>query len=195
MLGKRRRIRYLKTTTFNMIHLINQVQEKKTLCQALINTDKKLQKLTLDVLERDMKIKDLEKKLKNRVCDDDIKSSFLLQLNAARRRNQNIDPHHRTWTFEDKLLSLNIQKRGVQAFEFLHQQEPTCFPSERTCQRMFAELSMGVGINDDYFEALGKKVATMDPRARYCMLGIDEVAIKPIPVYDSAADKIFGLWR
>lgn len=160
-----------------------------------MDQDKKIQNLELKLLEKDKKLDEQREKLKacQGICCQ-VESPFLLQLIAAHLRNKNVKRvQNRKWTLDNKLLCLNLLKRGTPAYEFLYNQEPTCFASERTCQRLFSEISMEVGTNDDYFEALGKKVASMgDPRAIFCILEADEVSISPIPVYDSANNRIYG---
>lgn len=149
--------------------------------------------MKVKIAEKDEKIKNLNEKLKQCEGISRVESPFLRQLIEAHLRNKDAErPQSRQWTFDDKMLCLNLLKRSVPTYQFLNEQEPTCFPSERTLQRIFSEITMDVGIDEDLLEALGKKMKDLDPRAVYVSLETDEYAIKPVPTLDESTDKIYG---
>lgn len=124
----------------------------------MVKDDKEIRKLNAKIAEQNQKMQSVKEKLKQSERFDQIKSQLLHQLIEAHLRNKNVkSSKSRKRTSDDKIFALNILKRSVPAYEFSRDNETTCSPSERTVQRQSSELSMDVGLDDDFLQALGKK--------------------------------------
>lgn len=64
------------------------------------------------------------------------------------------------------------------------------FPSVRTLQRAVEHMKFESGILKEVFDVLQCQVPHMTLQERYCMIALDEMAIKPGEMYDPSSKRI-----
>jgi len=110
---------------------------------------------------------------------------FACQLRCSGKKS-----HGRRWTAEDKMLALSIFHRSAAAYRFLC----TCFalPSIRSLRRWLQGMRFEPGFCDRVFEILRLKTQHMSYSDKFCVLCVDEMAVKQVLEFDRKRDIVDG---
>lgn len=91
-------------------------------------------------------------------------------------RNHGRKKQGKRWTLDDKTLALSLFKRSPKCYRFLRKLIE--LPSPRTLQRTLAYMVLEAGPNEAINELLKESVGKMKEKEKYCVLMIDEMAIR-----------------
>lgn len=106
-------------------------------------------------------------------------------------RNHKKSKYKYTFTLDDKLLALSLQKRGPKAYKFLS--SLFILPSKETLRKLLNDIDLNVGIHTNNIKFLARKLkATNDSQQMYCVLMFDEMRLKQHIQYQRSKDLICG---
>ena len=98
--------------------------------------------------------------------------------------------HGYRWTLQDKLFALSVFYHSRKAYSLLR--KLFILPSKATLVKMLQQTNIYPGYNSQVFDALQRKVATLKPIDKQCVLVFDEMAIKTQLLYNKKGDCIEG---
>lgn len=118
------------------------------------------------------------------MVDDLAISSTARQIVKWELRNFKRKPKGRTWDLPDRLFCLAIYKRSVRAYRFLRNY--LTLPCENTLKTLLQKVPLKAGISATFLKMLQRKVSTMSPDEKLCMLAFDEVYLRSHLVLNNA---------
>lgn len=128
-----------------------------------------------------LKLAQRDKRHLQRIASDKFVSSVdhLLISRATRLilqgelRNIKKKPQGRTWTTEEKLLSLSIYKKSPGTYRFLRLY--VTLPCESTLRELLEKISLQAGISPTFIAALKNAMTRFTNLGKYCVLMFDEI--------------------
>lgn len=94
------------------------------------------------------------------------------------------------YTSDFKELAINIYNRSPKCYKYL--QPILKLPSRSTLQRVTSKWDCSSGLNENLLKAIADKLCSSSELAKYCILCIDEISLKPLLSYSEKADKLIG---
>lgn len=106
-------------------------------------------------------------------------------------RNHRRSKYKYSFTLDDKLLALSLQKRSAKTYKFLS--KLFILPSKETLRSLINGIDMSVGIHTHSIEMLSSKIQSMDePKQFYCVLLFDEIRLTENLEYNVSEDSVCG---
>lgn len=95
----------------------------------------------------------------------------------------------RRWDTDSKIIALRLYKRSPTCYRLLRRM--VCLPAPSTLKCLLNKFKMDVGLNQQIFAILKKKMAQNESENEYVLMW-DEMAIKKNLHYDAKQDLIHG---
>lgn len=165
----------LYTVTKKLIKKVNLISQKNLSFKKQIKFAKKF--VTTDSCNN------LANKL-NKTTLDFIKTQVNIQNNS---------PKGRTYTIDDKILSLSLYKTSPKGYRFLS--SIFALPSRSTLNSMLTRIPFKPGINVHIEENLKYQTTKLQNMNKKCILIFDEMSLSAALKYDKEHDMVFGLQK
>lgn len=96
------------------------------------------------------------------------------------------------WTKQELSSALTLRYFSKRAYNYMGIDKRYFMPSISTIKRYVKQIDVKQGMLEDVIVLLGNVLKTKDAKDRECVISFDEMKVKRVVEYDTAADEIVG---